>query len=241
MEQYQRKICLTIPIYLRGKKDNRAVATIIKHYSSLGLPLHLCGSEGALSRDYCKPFISDLVKYVEVPQERFSKASGGDEVLRKKFNDSIATHGPGYDWYCMMGADDIVSLSTFDKLPDTEEPTMAGVSMDSLLLIYEIATGPTNAFSVTIKYNRPFKLLPGLNAFNRAAMDLCDWKPYNRNGCETGAELYFREFGDVVPLPGYVVMVKEGAVLNSVQAIKRRHPWRKVSGEQLALLREVLA
>jgi len=222
---------------LRGNPNNRAVGLAIKHYSTLGFPLHVCGSEGDISRDYCKPYLSDTVKYFEVPQASFTKSSGGDDVLRKKFNDSIATHGPGYDWYCLMGADDLVSLSFFDGLTDTPEPTMAGIGMDQKLIICDLATGPSNAYTVQLRYRMPLRLLPGVNAFNAAAMELCNWQPYQRNGCETGAELYFREFGDVVALPGWVLMVKEGPVLNSTQHIKKRHPTQRINGAELALIK----
>jgi len=231
------KVSLTIPIYLRGNRNNRAVGLTIKHYAGLGLPLHICGSEGALSAEYCKPYLSDHVKYVEVPQEAFTTRSGGDDMLRKKFNDSITTHGPGYDWYCMMGADDIVSESIFAALPDTTEPTMAGIGMDSKLIVCDLATGPTNSYTVKLRYRLPLRLLPGVNCFNEAAMELCDWRPYQRNGCETGAELYFREFGDVLALPGWVLMVKEGAVLNKTQHIKKHHQTAKITGAELALVK----
>ena len=230
--------CLTIPIYLRGKPSNKAVKASIKHYSKLDLPLHVCGSEGQLSRNYVAPFITDKVHYEEVMQARPSTSSGGDDVLRKKFNDSINTHGKNYEWYCMMGADDLVSLSTFDLLPTSKEPIMAGVSMSELLLIKSMVT--QECFSVKLRYRMPLKLLPGLNCFNRAAMELCNWKPYHLSGCETGAEMYFREYGEVLPLPGYVVMLKENDVLNSISHIKKRHPISKGTREQVELINSLV-
>jgi hypothetical protein len=230
--------CLTVPIYLRGKPSNKAVKVAIKHYNKLGLPFHICGSEGQLSRNYCQPYLSDLTHYAEVPQVRFSTSSGGDDVLRKKFNDSINTHGKGYEWYCMMGADDLVSLSTFDLLPKSDEPIMAGVSMKEPLLIKSLVT--QESFKVELRYRLPLTLLPGLNCFNRAAMELCNWKPYNSSGCETGAELYFREYGEILPLPGYVVMLKENDVLNSISHIKKRHPISKGTRDQVELINSLV-
>jgi len=230
------RVSLTLPIYLRGNRNNRAIAATIKHYAGLGLPLHICGSEGDLSRKYCDSYLSENVKYIEVPQDRFSSNSGGGDVLRKKFNDSIATHGPGYDWYCMMGADDIVSESIFESLPSTHEPTMAGISMGNPLIVCDLERGARHAYTVNLRYKLPLRLLPGVNCFNKAAMELCKWEPYQRNGCETGAEMLFREFGNVLPLPGWVVMLKEGNVLNKTQHIKRHHPTKPATREQIALI-----
>ena len=232
------RVCLTLPIYLRGKSNNRVTGLAIRHYASFGWPLHVCGSEGSLSADYVQPYLSDKVKYIEVPQERFSTASNGDYVLRKKFNDSIETHGHGYDWYCMMGADDFVPRLSYDFLTDTEQPTMAGVGIDQPFYIYEMAT--KRGISVSLTYSNRLNLLPGLNAFNAPAMKICDWKPYHLSGCETGAELYFKEFGDVCKMSGHVVNIKEGKVLNDFSKVKRVHNWTKITQSELDVVNSYL-
>lgn len=219
-------IVLTLPIYLRGNFENRAIKKAIEHYSKLGYPLHLCGSEGRLSYEYCEPYLSDLVRYFEVPQEKFCTSSAGDAYLRRKFNESLQTHSIA-DWYCLMGSDDLVSPDAFAALNKSDIPTMGGVSMKNNLYIVDLNNN--KEWSVRLRYREKIKLLPGLNAFNYAAMEACDWEPYQLSGCETGAEKLFADIGKIKELPGFVVMVKESDVLNSISHIRRSHRMRPVN------------
>lgn len=224
-----------MPLYLRGSAALEAPKRAISWYLQTGLPFHVCGSEGNLS---CRYVESLGATYIEVKQRRFSRNSGGDDHLRKKFNDSIATHGEGYDWYCLVGADDLVSLEFFDKLPDTKVPTMAGVSMDSPLVLHHLQY--KMSASVHLDYYNKYDLLPGVNAFNRAAMRACMNRPYQMRGCETGAEQFFAASGDVFPIPGYVVMLKEDGCLNNFTRIIDRHRVTALTDFEQKTLDEVL-
>lgn len=196
-----------------------APAIAIRWYSQLGLPFHVCGSEGALSEDYVLG-LECGAKYVEVPQGRVTTSSGGDDVLREKFNDSLATHEK-HDWYCLVGADDCVSLDFFSQLEVTKQPMMAGIAMHCPLFIHNLLTG--ESVSLILLYKQKFKLLPGVNAFNLAGMQACGWKPYQRRGCETGAELLFRDIGRVRAFGGAVVSVKGDNVLNTYDKLCKVH------------------
>jgi hypothetical protein len=164
------------------------------------------------------------VKYYEVPQVSFCFKSAGDDALRKKFNDSLLTlrDRDNYDWFCLVGANDIVPKETFSSLA-CQSPTnvaMAGVSSVANLYIDPIAQP---IFKVKLSYE--VKLLPGLNAFSLKGMGKCGWQPYQLKGCETGAEKLFASIGLIIRLPGYVFMVKGSTDLNSAEKIKRVHKW----------------
>lgn len=233
------KIALAIPIYLRGQVANKALSTTLAHYAASGVDVHICGSEGKLSKQFAKPFLSKRVKYMEVPQARFCKSSAGDDFLRKKFNDSLSTFGKDYDWYCLAGADDIVPHSVFAQLGERTDPVMAGVSMKEPLYVWDMHNGM--GFQIFLKYGKQLGLLPGINCFNAEAMTASDWKPYQLHGCETGAERYFRQHGKVVALPGHVVMLKEGVVLNSINHILKSHKHRMMDRHKVKTVQQYLA
>ena len=92
------KISIAIPFHLKGKEQNECYRRTFSHYASLPYTVHLCGSEGDLSRSFCEPFLSDNVKYFEVEQGEVCLSSNGSDVLRDKFNDSLKTL-PESDWY----------------------------------------------------------------------------------------------------------------------------------------------
>ena len=106
------KVSICIPFHLRGHSESQAYAIAFKHYASLPYTVHLCGSEGDASRNFASRFTNDTTRYVEVPQDKLTTLSKGDDTLRKKFNDSLATL-PDSDWYCLCGADDIIPASFF--------------------------------------------------------------------------------------------------------------------------------
>ena len=225
------KIGIVIPFYLNGKPNREEYRIVFRHYAKLGYLVHLCGSEGSLSKEFADEFISDTVKYFEVPQDKFCFLSAGDDHLRKKFNDSLKTLPKDLDWYCLAGADDIATEGFFYVLRDTpaHKVSMAGISEKKRDLF--IKPLGSDAFKCKLNYN--VQLLPGVNAFSRAAMDFCKWKPYNQKGCETGAEKYFRLHGEIIPVDiGSIIMVKSENCLNSVQKIKRVHKWYELSEQE---------
>jgi hypothetical protein len=175
------------------------------------------------------------VKYVEVPQVEFCFKSAGDDNLRKKFNDSLLTlrERDNYDWYCLVGANDIVPLETFVSLEvrNHRNVAMAGVSSTAKLYIDPVIQP---IFRVKLSYR--VALLPGLNAFSRAGMDKCRWNPYQLKGCETGAEKLFASLGQLIQLPGYVLMLKGSTDLNSSEKIKRVHKWTATTQSEIAEL-----
>lgn len=227
-------IGIVIPFHLKGKKHNAAYAASFKHYAKSGYLVHLCGSEKERSYNFAKPYLSDNVKYIEVPQGAVCMISSGNDVIRDKFNDSLKTLPNNLDWYCLVGADDLVDLDFFKKLENLhyDKACMAGVSMDSPLYL-------VNGFRrtrVLLKYGNIYRLTAGVNAFNKAAMDICGNRPYQLSGCETGAEKYFEQHGSVLPQDGYVVSVKGNDVLNSFDKLIKTHkivPLTKIDNQRI--------
>jgi hypothetical protein len=235
------KIGLVIPFHLRGEETNLCYAKTFWHYITLDLKytMHLCGSEGLFSKNVLgwvgEPY------YKEVPQESITILSAGDDVLRKKFNDSLATLPKNLDWYCLAGADDIVSIDFFEQLKqlDPSGIKMAGVGMDQPLYLLDESKG-WNAHKIQIRYSVKLDLLPGINCFSRDAMEACDWRPYQRKGCETGAELLFRDLGKVIPLKGSVTMLKGDKCLNSLKKILRFHKSLPLTQQERDYLRSLV-
>jgi len=230
-------IKISIPFYLNGDANNGEYIRVFRHYARLGYHINLCGSEGALSKRYCKSVLSHKVRYVEVPQESFCDSSKGDDALRKKFNDSLITHGGNADLYVLVGADDIVDPDVFKHLQhfNPNEIVMAGISTDEPLYITDYHDG--DRYRVTLKYRIPVKLLPGINVFTRAAMVYSNWQPYNQAGCETGAEFYYDNVGRIIALPGWVLMLKNKHALNKSSNIKTRHQINSLTAEQRRLVK----
>lgn len=214
------RIGIVIPFYLRGKSHNEAYRIAFRHYAKMGYLVHLCGSEGKLSRQFAEPFLSDNVKYFEVQQFGFCFQSGGDNHIRKKFNDSLQTLPKDLDWFCLVGADDIVSRRFFENLDATDPKgiNMAGVDSREKLLIHDL-----NGESYRCELTYSVEILPGVNAFSRDALAINGCKPYLLKGCETGAERYYKSRGVIIPLSGAVIMVKDSECLNPSEKIKARH------------------
>lgn len=219
------KIGIAIPIYLRGKATNKHYESVIRYYSTFDVLIHICGSEGKLSRAFSEPFLNDRVKYFEILQKEFTMLSRGDDYLRLKFNQSLRTFRKiELDLYCLAGADDIASPEFMKSLLEFEltreyMPTILGVQNRAFELI--IVPDDEPPYAVDLSYS--VQLLPGINCFNPAAMRVSHWKPYQLQGCETGAEKYFADCGLVIGLPGSVYMLKGDDVLNSSKKIKRMH------------------
>jgi len=244
------KIGLVIPFHLRGEAENNCYILTLSHYQRLqpefNFWFHYCGSELDFSKSFYEfhqelPFGSHREKYKEVPQESVTILSAGDDILRKKFNDSLATLPKNLDWYCLAGADDIVSIDFFEQLKqlDPSGIKMAGVGMDQPLYLLDESKG-WNAHKIQIRYSVKLDLLPGINCFSRDAMEACDWKPYQRKGCETGAELLFRDLGKVIPLKGSVTMLKGEKCLNSLKKILRFHKSLPLTQQERDYLRSLV-
>ena len=227
------KVKIAIPIYLHGNPVNEAYDTVIRHYSKMPYDIHICGSEGELSRKFASKHLSEKVFYFEVSQKSFCQRSKGDDALRKKFNDSLATLGI-CDWYCLIGADDMVPQQTFDELVslDSFKPIMAGVSSECPLYFF------SKDCSIKVKLSYPALLLPGLNVFSKRAMQICEQRPYQLQGCETGAERYFFDAGTVVGLHGEVCTIKGDNVLNTIESIKSKHDWCDLSEYESNIIRK---
>jgi hypothetical protein len=196
----------------------------------MAYPVVVCGSEGRISSRFTSYHASNTVSYKEVPQMHGTIASGGDESLRNKFNDSLAAL-PDSDWYCLVGADDFVPKSVFEQLEnlDPNEVIMAGVRSGQPLMVYNLLTD--ESMNVTLSYK--VDLLPGVNIFSKAAMKAVKGRPYQLKGCETGAEKLFADIGKVVGLDGYVVMLKYKDELNTYHKIKRVHHNVPLTKQQL--------
>jgi hypothetical protein len=236
-------ISICIPFHLRGKRSNRAYDASFKHYASLPYTVHLCGSEGSLSSAFASKFINNTTHYIEVPQGPLCTLSKGNEVLRKKFNDSLSTLPPS-DWYCLAGADDIIPASFFEWLAkqDGNQIAMAGQTMGSPMIMVDMNNYPNkrSIIKVHLQYRIQLQLTGGVNCFTGWAMDICDWQPYQREGCETGAELFIAERGQILHTPGYVIMPKEPTSLNQMRKIAAFHPNHPVTMEDEVLVKSYL-
>jgi len=238
------KIGLVIPFHLRGEIRNPCYEITFWHYFPIDLfSICYCGSEGTLSHFFTKHALNEypVDLYREVPQESITILSAGDDILRKKFNDSLATLPKNLDWYCLAGADDIVSIDFFEQLKqlDPSGIKLAGVGMDQPLYLLDESKA-WNAHKIQIRYSVKLDLLPGINCFSRDAMEACDWKPYQRKGCETGAELLFRDLGKVIPLKGSVTMLKGDKCLNSLKKILRFHKSLPLTQQERVYLRSLV-
>lgn len=231
------KLGIAIPFHLRGHRNNRAYEITMRQYSKLPYTVHYCGSE----KDISEPFGKQFGTYVEVPQGQVCTESAGNDILRKKFNDSLATLPKDLDWYCLAGANDIIHPDFFDELEliDPIGIKMAGVAMNEKLFCVDLMKhGEVTAWK--LKYIKKLELLPGINCFSRGAMEATSWKPYQRSGCETGAELLIKELGSVVPLKGNVTMMKGRYDLNSMAKIASRHERLKVTDSEVSYLRSLM-
>jgi hypothetical protein len=238
-------IGIAIPFWLRGKY-NEAYAISFAYYSKIakrhGIRVHLCGSEGRISEQFCEPFLNEFVCYHEVPQQEFCIGSSGDDYLRAKFNHSLATlipHDP--DLYCLVGADDIVcpEFWEFCKRHTQHWTLMFGISSTSELIVHDLTRN--NHYDVALSYRTSYSLLPGVNAFTRSAMNLCGCVPYKLAGCETGAEKYMAMLNvGTVTFKGWVYMVKTDDVLNPMRKILKRHLHTEASPEMIQRIQNAL-
>lgn len=234
------KIGIVLPIYLKRKKKNECYAKVIRNYAKMGVLVHICGSEGNISYNFAKPFLSDNVKYFEVPQEAFCTISSGDDHIRKKFNDSLHTLPDNLDWYCLGGADDLVNPNFFNGLLqlDSSKKLMVGVGMDNPLYLLD-ENDNWKAYSIKLSYSNKFTLLAGINCFSKAYFKSID-NPYALSGCETGAETLALESGEVIGLDGSIIMYKGRDVLNPLSKCLRKHEIVKISKEELDYIETTL-
>lgn len=230
-------ISACIPFHLRCKRSNASYMKAFRYYGAMGFPLHLCGSEGKLSKEFAMPFVEFFqnVKYFEIPQKSITISSSGDAVIKKKFNDSLATL-PDTDWQCIIGADDIISQSYFDHLLkiNPQGSIMSGVRMENPIYMIDLTKTKRNLYKILCKYNIRMDLAPGINAYSKQAIKEFNGNMYyGTNGCETGAEIEMRSKATVIPLDGQVILLKGDTVLNGVDHILRKfRPMEMTTEEQ---------
>lgn len=232
------KVGLVVPIHLKGNRDNECYRLAIRYYCSLGILVHICGSEGELSKSFASEFLSDNVKYFEVPQPSVCYSSAGDDVLREKFNNSLKTLPRDLDWHILVGANDI-GYGVIEKLGmlDPNHILMTGVGMDNDLYLLD-EDRAWNAHKVVLTYKTKFDLLAGINCFSRKMMEACDYRPYQMRGCETGAELFTKSLkGRVIGLEGKVIMFKGKGDLNTLEKILKVHKTVKITQREIEWLR----
>jgi hypothetical protein len=232
-------IAIAIPFHLKGSSDNEAYEIAFRYYSRLPAIVHFCGSEGDLSRDFASPFLNDTTFYHEVPQGNVTTLSKGDAVLRQKFNDSLAVL-PDSDWYCLVGADDIVPAHVFEWIAKQDHtiPTMAGMKMGGPMYVFH-ANNRRKIYKIRLRYKVRMDLMGGVNAFSRAAMAVCP-NPYQREGCETGAELHFRDHYRVIGTDGYVIMPKVNTALNSLEKLVAFHERLTLTDADVEMVKMVI-
>lgn len=237
------QISICTPFHLQGKKGNLAYEKCFRHYSNSRIHVNLCGSEGNLSRNFAGRFLNDTTHYVEVKQGDVCLSSKGDDVLRQKFNDSLATL-PDSDWKCLIGADDIIPLEFFDWLveQDSSAIIMAGQSIDSIMYPVDMGVYPnvSSIAKIKLKYKVDLKLTGGINCFTRSAMTACNQRPYQLDGCETGAEIMFQGIGTILSTDGYVIMPKIDSALNKWQKLKDKHENQDVTIDDVLLIQSYL-
>lgn len=228
-------LSICIPFHSRGTEYPSAIP-IIQHMAALPYTVVICGSEGQHSYNLVAPYLNETTHYREVPQGRVTTSSAGDEVLRRKFNDSLATlKDYPADWYALIGANDYIPAYTFNGLPRPTGPSVAGVaSFEDLYIADE-----NSAALVDLRYRQRVKFLPGFNAFSLEAMVSCGWKPYQLPNDEVGMEQLARiKSWKFLQLPGYVVSLKDQTALNSWQHIASHHKLVPVTLEEVGKLME---
>lgn len=236
------KIALTIPLHLRGDFDSPAIRKNLAHLDGLGYRGVVCGSEGALSEaffDSCDLFNLD---YVEIPQARPAKGSGGDAILRKKFNESLqAIKGFPANWFCLVGANDIVSREFWTQLESTcfDHPTLAGLESNCTILMGD--TINNRSCSLKLDYLKRLELAPGVNCFNRIALNHCEWQPYRMQNDEVGVETFATMSGwQIHPITGTLISLKGRHDLNTYDHITKMHGSNELNKIEYLIMKEYL-
>lgn len=70
-------------------------------------------------------------------------------------------------------------------------------------------------------------------------MQVCP-NPYQREGCETGAELHFRDNYRVIGTDGYVIMPKVNTALNSLEKLVAFHERMTMTEFDSEMLKRIL-
>lgn len=230
-------IGITVPFHLRGG-TGKTIAPVFSYLSKLRHTVVLCGSEGDTSFGFAMPYLNRTTHYAEVPQvEPVIRGGGGSAILRQKFSDSLIALGQigVFDWYCLVGANDAVSPHFFDDLDrpraPNAPPTVAGITSQSGVGMLE----GDLLQHVNIRYANKVHLAPGVNAFNRAALDSCNWHPYRLPNCEVGMESTARQLKwRVVTGPGTIIQIKGERDLNTSAYIRRAHDITEPTPKELA-------
>ena len=228
-------LAVCVPIHLRGASADH-LAPAMKRLRQLNSPVLLCGSEGDHSQQQLAKYCKGKVRYTEVPQGPVCTDSSGDAVLRAKFNDSLSAlvkQAPKSDWYCLVGANDVVSLGFYKHLKFITHPKAAicGVASHQPLYLSE----GWRVSRCVLSYQYAVQMLPGINAFNRQALEVFGGAPYCVPGCEVGLEREAAKRGvDILQLSGVIWSIKDGINLNSIQHIARHHQLRQATYDEAA-------
>lgn len=233
------KIAIVVPFHLRGTDGANLTANLqcLERLERSGVFITLAGSTLEDSQ-FSRPFAID---YVNVPQSApvmGEKMSGGNDVLRKKFNDSLkAIRGVEADWYCLVGANDIISREFWNwlSMQYSDLPCLAGVS--SAMPLY--LTDNTRSAKIRPRYTTGTILHGGVNAFNAHALDSCGWEPYKYHGDEVALELKLAKGlnWQIAPGPGWVCSVKGPVDLNSYSHVLGAHRHEQIPDLEMQILR----
>lgn len=216
------KIAICVPIHLRGESADH-LAPAMKGLHLLRVPVLLCGSEGDHSRKELAKYCKGKIAYLEVPQGPVCTDSSGDAVLRAKFNDcmkALRDAFPEQDWYCLVGANDVVSPIFWNALKSRspKAPSLYGVASGCPLYL---SKGDA-LWRCWLNYD--VELLPGAQAWNAPALNLLAGEPYCQPGCEVGAEGTAKALRiNIIGLYGAVWSIKDGTNLNTVEHIAKHH------------------
>ena len=234
----KKHIGIFVPFHLRGGDGDNMVANF-SLLNDLPYDVVVGGSEGDHSAAFAARF-PNLI-YREIPQKTITKNSGGDDELRKKFNNTLAAlmdHGK-YHWYCFVGANDIICYSFWKWLETegTDYPAFFGIQSDQPIYMASTKTGETVALE--LKYKEKVRLIPGVNAFNHTALAMCDNRPYQLPGDEIGAERLGEHLGWIVEgCPGWVCAVKGSTDLNKYDDVKRTSKHRPLTKTEYIILKQ---
>ena len=235
------KLGITVPFHLKGGQGTNMIPNF-RYLASLPFDVVLCGSEGNRSKEFAEQFTNANTYYVEVPQGRVCTSPGGSPELRKKFNDSIIALAQvaRYDWYIMIGANDVISQDFFDSLlfMNSNVPTVAGVDVNNHWLMHHMINRKTVAIKIR---TQRIRLAAGVNAYNYEALESCGYRPYQLDNCEVGMEVLAKQkCWTIAALDGKVLSLKDGTDLNTYELITKYHKVCTISDDDFDYVAEFL-
>lgn len=220
------RVNIAIPFHTRGREPE-ILKQSFSIYSQMECMVHLCGSEGSHSREFARPFENDTTKYIEVPQGPLVTDSGGNKVLRDKFNDSLATFSHiRSGWVCLVGANDICNITyALEDLTPSGKVLTGVCSKSGQLVICQEG----RMYEVDLSYKDRVNFMPGINAFSVEAMEDCDWRPYRYDNDEVGLERFAKDRGwTMIGIVGKITQLKDGNELNTLAHIMNHHKVKEI-------------